>query len=343
MFLKKLFKFGKDYNHYLEKGDKYLADERFADARNAYCEALEKIESNGEAAPSLIEAVSQKISLTGNMLGHLNLVEAEHALSSGESEKAEEHLRIILDLADDTILREQSERLLFALGSEAPEASHFEPVHNCDSCGERGTETVIHDQHDLGDNITSEDRLALYFQTLPGDLPDRYAGMGEEFARGCLLNLEGNGEEALRVFDELSMDTKNDILEYEKAIIYYQNGDPGKCEQLLINSIALNPVNPLCHIGLVQLYTDIGRGPEALQVLDRMISSDLIPEQARLMQGDVYTLLQDESNAIESYSRLLASPKYAREAAERLVPLLERQGRSEEAAFLVKNFAKGCC
>lgn len=50
MFLKKLFNFGKDYNHYLEKGDRYLADERFADARNAYGEALEKIEASGEAA-----------------------------------------------------------------------------------------------------------------------------------------------------------------------------------------------------------------------------------------------------------------------------------------------------
>ena len=60
MFLKKLFKFGKDYNHYLEKGDRYLADERFADARNAYGEALEKIEASGEATPSRIEDRASK-------------------------------------------------------------------------------------------------------------------------------------------------------------------------------------------------------------------------------------------------------------------------------------------
>jgi len=343
MFLKKLFNFGKDYNHYLEKGDRYLADERFADARNAYGEALEKIEASGEAALPRIEAVRQKIALTGNMLGRLNLVEAEHALSSGDRKKAGEHLRIIMDLADDATLRENSERLLAVLGSEAPEVAHVNAVHNCGSCEGRGAETGNDDQHGTEDNITGEDRLALYFQTLPGDLPERYAGMGEEFARGCLLNLEGNGEGALRVFEELSADTENDILNYEKAIIYYHNGDSGKCEQLLIKAIGLNPVNPLCNIGLAQLYTEIGRGPEALQVLERMISSDLIPEQARMMQGDLYTLLQDESNAIESYSRLLTSPKFAREAAERIVPLLERQGRTEEAAYLAKKFAKGCC
>ncbi len=138
MFLKKLFNFGKDYNHYLEKGDKYLADERFADARNAYGEALEKLEASGEAALSQIEAVRQKIALTGNMLGRLNLVEAEHALSSGDREKAGEHLRIVMDLADDATLRKNAERLQAELDSEAPEAEHVKAVHNCGSCEVRG-------------------------------------------------------------------------------------------------------------------------------------------------------------------------------------------------------------
>ena len=343
MFLKKLFKFSKDYNHYLEKGDRYLAEDRFADARNAYEEALEKIEASGEADFSRTEAVRQKIALTGNMLGRLNLVEAEHALSSGDRIKAGEHLRIIMDLADDATLRENAEKFIAELDSEVPEVAHVDEVRNCGSCEEGGAESGSDDQHDMDDNISSEDRLTLYFQTLPGDLPERYAGMGEEFARGCLFNLEGNGEAALKVFEELSADTENDILDYEKAIIYFHHGDSGKCEQLLIKAIGLNPVNPLCAIGLVHLYAELGRVREALQVVERMITSDVTPEQARMMQGDLYTLLEDESNAVESYSRLLTSPKFAREAAERIVPLLERQGRTEEAAYLAKKFAKGSC
>jgi len=343
MFLKKLFTFGKDYNHYLEKGDRYLADERFADARNAYGEALEKIEASGEATPSRIEAVRQKIALTGNMLGRLSLVEAEYALSSGDRIKAGEHLRIIMDLADDPTLRERSESLLTGLDSEASEVTHDTAVTTCGSCEGRAAGTGDDDQPAMDDTITKEDRLALYFQTLPGDLPERYAGMGEEFARGCHLNLAGDEEAALRVFEGLSLDTDNDILNYEKAILSYHKGDSGKCEHLLLEALGLNPVNPLCNIGLAQLYTEIGRGPEALQVLERMIASDLLPEQARMMQGELYTLLQDEPNAVESYSKLLTSPKFAREAAERIVPILERQGRNEEAAYLVKKYAKGCC
>jgi len=342
MFLKKLFGFGKDYTHYLEKGDRYLADERFADARNAYGEALEKIGASGEADPSLCESVRQKIALTGNMLGRLNLVEAEHALAGGDSRKAGEHLRIILDLANDPSLREKAERLLAEPDSETPEAAAGEEVPACGSCDGKDSETESDDRQDMDDNISREDRLALYFHTLPEDLPERYADMGEEFSRGCLLNLEGDGAGALKVFEELSADTENDILDYEKALLYFHNGDSGKCEQLLLKAVGLNPVNPLCHIGLVHLYTETGRGSEALQVLERMIAGDLMPEQARLMKGDLYALLGDDTQAVESYSRLLTSTRFAKEAAERIVPLLERLGRTEEAAFVAKKFAKGC-
>lgn len=343
MFLKKLFNFSKDYSHYLEKGDRCMAAERYADARNAYGEALERIGASGGADSTLVETVRQKIALTGNMLGSMNLVEAGHALASGDRKKAEEYLHIIMELAEDATLREQAERLLAAPPADVPAAAHAEPVQNCGSCRAGAAETATDAHQDTDENISREDRLALFFQTLPGDLPERYAGMGEDFARGCMLNLEGNGEAALRVFEGLSLVMDNDILNYEKAILYYQKGDAGRCEQLLLTAIALNPANPLCNIGLVQLYTETGRGVEALRVLERMIATGVVPEQARLMQGDVYVLLRDEANAVESYSKLLAAPQFGREAAERLVPILERQGRSEEARYLVKKFFKGCC
>jgi tetratricopeptide (TPR) repeat protein len=341
MFLKKLFGFGKDYTHYLEKGDKYLADERFADARHAYGEALGMLETRGEQAlPSQIGEIRRKIALTGNLLGRLNLSEAEYAISSGDRKKAGEHLGIIMELADDPALREQAERLVRELDSAPPEEAPPGEVPACGSCEE--SEDGPEEEHDGMDKaIAGEDRVALYFHTLPGDLPERYAGMGEAFAKGCLFNLEGQGAEALRVFESLSPGRDNDLLIYEKAIACFHIGDSGACEELLLKARGLNPANPLCGIGLVQLYTETGRAPEALQVVERMIAGDLVPEQARLMQGELYTLMKDESNAVESYSKLINSPKYAREAAERLVPLLLRMGRTEEAEYLTKKFSKG--
>lgn len=341
MFLKKLFNFSKDFSHYLEKGDRLLADERFAEARTAFGEALEKLEASGKAASSQLEDVRRKIALTGNMLGRMNLAEAEYALAGGDRKKAAEHVQVILDLADEAILRETATKLL--ADAEAPEARPMSEAPEYGGCCETEfePEKEIHDVPT--DSITDEDRLTLYFQTLPGDLPERYAGMGAEFARGCLLNLEGHETEALRIFEELSVHTAHDILEYEKAILYFNSGDAGTCEQLLNKALGMNPGNPLANIGLVQLYTETGREPEALQTLERMIADNVIPEQARLMRGDLYNQLQDEAKALENYSALLATPQFAREAAERIIPLLQKQGRSKEAANLAKKFARGCC
>ncbi|MRR56273.1 MAG: hypothetical protein EG822_17535 [Deltaproteobacteria bacterium] len=343
MFLKKLFGFGKDYNYYLEKADRYLAAERFADARIAYGEALEKLEASDAAVANLIGPVRQKISLTGNMLGQMNLVEAEYALSSGDRKKAEEHLRIILELADEANLRENAQKLLAGLDVAVQEAPAGTTVPACNNCGEQGPDAGNGYVPDLTDAISREDRLALYFQTLPGDLSARYAAMGEDFARGCLLNLEGDGEGALRVFEGISAGRESDILDYEKAILYFHQGAAEKCEHLLLKAGSLNPENALCQIGLVQLYTETGREAEALQVLERMVEGNLLPEQALLMQGDLHLQMKDESKAVESYSRLLTSPSLAKDAAQRLIPLLQNQGRGKEAAFLAKKYAKGCC
>lgn len=343
MFLKKLFGFGKDYRHYLEKADRYLADERFADARIAYAEALEKIEAGDGEGLHLVEGVRRKIAQAGNMLGRMNLVEAEYALAGGDRKKAGEHIQVIMDLADDATLRENAERLLAELDSGPVRAPQGTSAQACISCSGQGLATVGEEYHDLADTIPDEDRLALYFQTLPEGLSERYAAMGDEFGRGCLCNLDGDEDGALRVFEELSRDRECDILDYEKAILYFHQGDSEKCEQLLRKAIDMNPANSLCYIGLVHLYAETDRAPEALQVLEGMIARDLIPEQARLMQGDLYSQMQDETKALESYSLLLAIPQFAKDAAERIVPILVRQGRDKEAAFLAKKYAKGCC
>jgi tetratricopeptide (TPR) repeat protein len=340
MFLKKLFNFKKDYLYYLEKGEKYLADARYAEARDFFGEALEMIGDTGDQ--SLTTSLRRKYEETGDRLGRLNLTEAEHAVRGGDSAKAEEHLRMVLELAKDSSLRNRAEEFLEEIASLnlkrnregemapcAPRNGESEPEYRVNSGPE--------------ESLESEDRLLLYFHTLPGDLPERYAAMGEKFERGCLLNLDGDEEGALKLFEEISAKEENDILDYERAIIYYHKGEAGRCEELLIRSMELNPLNPLCHIGLVHLYTDTGQASRALPLLEGMIERGILPEQALIMQGDIYSMIGEEMNAIESYSRVISFPRYAGEAVKRLIPLLEKHGRLEEASYLTKKFTKGCC
>lgn len=340
MLFKKLLNIKKDYRYYLEKGEKYLADDRYAEARDSFSDALEMIGDAGDQ--SLTASIREKYEEAGNRLGDLNLTEAEHAVRSGDIGKAEEHLRMVLELAKDSSIRERAEKVLAETVSGNPQEILGREIDSRAAC-KGALEEEDHEPNGFDEGMGAEDRLALYFHSLPGDLPERCAAMGEKFARGCILNLDGDKEGALLLFEEISAEGENDILDYEMAIIYYHMGKTARCEELLLRSIELNALNPLCHIGLVHLYTDTGRHSMALPVLEGMIEKGIVPEQALIMLGETHAMLGDEINAIESYSRLLPSPRFGVEAAGRIIPLLEKNGRLEEASYLKKRFAKGCC
>lgn len=340
MFFKKLFT--KDHRYYLEKGEKYFQDERYADARNAFCQALQKLERSSAEASSLQFMIQGKLSETGDRLASLNLAEAEHALDSGDITKAADHLRLVIELAEDVTLREKAEKLLDPLGSHSCAKRPESLLHSCNSCTVNLGENAEH-SHVTHESLATEDRFEIYIQTLPGDLPERYADLGEKFAYGYLLSRDGDSEKALEIFAELLAEKENDILNYEMALLRYREGNHVSCEKLLHRALALNELNPLCYFSLVQLLCETERTAEAVPLLNQMILMQVLPDQARLMLGDVYLLLGDETSAINSFSALIALPELAREAAERLIPLLEKSGRQEDAIYLTKRFAKGCC
>jgi tetratricopeptide (TPR) repeat protein len=342
VFLKKIFNFNRDYRYYLEKGNGYLHAERYADARDAFAEALHKMEISEAPDASLQAMIRGKFVETGDRLGWLNLAEAEYALTSGNFHKAGEHLHVVMDLAEDAVLRKKAEIYFEEMGSaNLPKTIDGDNL-SCSDCADDSARSV-QESHDMEESLTAEDRFELYIHTLPENLPERYKSLGEKFAYGCLLNRDGQGEAALKVFAELSGEEENDIIDYETALIYYHGGDLNNCERLLRRAIELNGLNPLCYLALVQLFGETGRVAEALPFLRHMINIELIPDQAELLLGETYILMEDENSAVDCYTRVLSSPGYAKEAAMRLIPLLEKQGRREDAAYLVKKFKKGCC
>jgi tetratricopeptide (TPR) repeat protein len=340
MFLKKLF--GKDCRHYLERGKKYFEEERYADARHAFEEALQKIGDEGENSGTVKTEILGYLCETGNRLGLLNIAEAEHAAAQGDLAKAEEHVLLALELAEDQSIREKAERLRGWQVPQAAPAPHKHGHHNCSGCG---TETVAAPEHDqfTADHLSAQERFELLVHPLPGDLPQRYAAMGEKFAQGYLLVHEGKENEGGKIFQELLAREESDILLYEIALINYRNGHLTDSEQQLRRVIAINDANPLGHLALVQLLVDTGRLAECVPLLNRMIDRQLLVDQALMYLGDIYLNLGNEQEAMESYSKALTHPSAAKAAAERLVTLLQKQERLEEAAFLAKRYLKGCC
>jgi tetratricopeptide (TPR) repeat protein len=340
MFFKKFFT--KDHLYYLDKGDKCFADERYADARYAFLEALQKVD---EGVPGSVDArpgIISKLSETGDRLGLMNLAEAEHALSLGDSAKAIEHLGLVLEFSEDTNIRAKAEELSSALTrGEAPPHT-LQAQHNCSGCSsDVDADSAV--DHGSGDHLSARERFELFIQTLPEGLPERYSALGEQFAKGYLLVHDGEERAGAVIFQELLGEAESDILLYELALIHYRNGNAADCEKLLRRAIEVNDANPLCYLGLVQLLADTGRAADTIPLLNYMVDHTYLIEQALIFLGDVYQKLGDEEEAMGGYSRAIGYPAAAKTAAERLVPLLQKHGRQEEAVYLVKKYLKGCC
>ena len=346
MFFSKIFK-KKDHLHYLAQAGKYLAAERYADARADLLEAQSLCPAEaGEEARQIREGLS----LAGNRLGELNLDEGGHALCAGELQKAFDHFTLARELADDPKLWARAEAGLKKLDQPqtapaAPESAAKSGGHgggSCASCQDGASQAPLPPEED-GAGMHEEDRFFLLVQPLPGDLPVRYAALGEKFVHAYLLIHDGNDAQALPILQEMLLSNENDIVIYELALIMYRAGRAHECEQLLNRSIRLNPANAASYLALVHLKAEARRFPEAIGLVSRMMQLGVLHDQAQFMLGELHEAAGDEAAALEAWSRALELPSVAKPAAERLVPLLAGQGREAEAKYLVKKYLKGCC
>lgn len=336
--------FTKDYSQLKAKGDKLFAVDHFVEARHLYSEALEKIAFNDDLSDDYLY-LKKQISTAGNRLAELNIAEAEAAMRSNNIDKGNEYLLLSLELADDVSIREKAEALLQSpatinLNIDTDDKAH--KSHGCATCSSTSsTDTVLNDP--VNEHFTAAEQFQLLVNTLPGDLPWRYSQLGEKFASAYLLAHTEKAAEALVILNELILDDENDIILYEAALLYFRTGSPAACENNLQRAMKINSGNPLCYLGLAQLYIDSERYSDALTVLGIMCSREILSDQATIMSGDVHTLTGDFDKAIDIFTAALESPALKKTAAERLVRILTTQGREKEAVFLAKTYLKGCC
>ena len=336
--------FAKDYGQLKAKADKLFAAGHFAEARHLYLEALDK---SGSAADQTAEQsyLRSQISKSSNRLAELNIAEAEAAIRSGNIIKGKEHLHLSLELADDVSIREKAGMLLEKSGNINQSAGMEEKPHTghgCSSCSSAVSAGVV-SSDPTAEHLTATEQFQLLVNTLPGNLAQRYCQLGEKFASAYLLAHSENAAEALSAMKELLLSGENDIILYETALLYFRSGEPATCEKLLKRALEINSANPLCYLGLAQLYVDSKRYDEAVAILGIMLNNEALRDQALVMLGAVHTLQGNFDRAIEVFSATLNSPPLRKISAERLVRILGTLGREEEAAYLFKTYLKGCC
>lgn len=342
MFFKKFF--SKNFKQLLEEGDSLFKENRFSEARNCYLDALEKLH-NSAAEPQTLDHIHAMLAKCGNRLAEMNIFEAEAAISAGSTKKAAEHLDLSLELADDVSIREKADKLFSSL-SASIDSESGKPVssgkHGCASCGPNHHAAPQPDTV-LPDHLHSHEQFHLLINTLPGDLPQRYASLGEEFASAYMLAYSDESGAALNKFKQLLSAGENDIVLYETALLEYKEGRLDVCESLLQRALKVNGDNPACNLSQAQLFIATGRLDEAVAFLKGMMDRNILFEQSLIMLADVYAMKGDQESAITLLSSGIQIPALKKASAERLVPILSSQGRNDEAAFLAKTYLKGCC
>lgn len=341
MFFSKFF--AKSFEQNLTKGDSLFHAERYSEARQYYLDALEKMPD--AADPPTRSSIELKISRCANLLAEMNIAEAEAAIRSGNLEKAGEYLELSLELADDVAVREKAEGIIASIensSSSNTKVSTATAMHNCSSCSSSHHPTQ-ESAPVLPDHLQDHEKYQLLINVLPGDLPQQYASLGEEFASAYLLAHAGDTDMALNKFRQLLSAKENDIILYETALLEFKNGRVDACEVLLRRALEQNPQNPACNMSLAQLFANTGRLDEAARLLQSMMDRQMLFEQALLMLADVYLHQGDQEAAINLLSGGLNMPSLKKASAERLVGILADQGRHNEAAYLVKTYLKGCC
>lgn len=352
----------KDHRYYQAQGAKFLAAERYADARVDFLEALRLCPA--EAATDQGE-IRQGLDRSGNRLGELNLEEGEHCLNLGELQKAFDHFTLAAELAADQGIKAKAQAGLTRVqqgnvtmpaspaAAAAPEAAAapakevagpYKPHGggSCTSCGTHAPKKPL-EAEPVGFDLADEDQFHLMVAPLPGDLPARYGAMGSKFAQAYLMIHDGKDVNALPVLQEMLLSGENDIVLYEVALIMFRAGRIHESEGLLNRALSVNSQNGMVYLALVQLLAGGGRYAEAIGLVERMQAENVMADQAQFILGELYETTGDEAKAIEMWSKALEIPTVARAAAEKLVPILGSQGRTEEVKYLAKKYLKGCC
>jgi pentatricopeptide repeat protein len=343
MFFKKFFS-KKTCSDHESRGDTLLEQERYADARLAYEDAIACVQETDEASdPQLRERLTKKFDTTGYHLAVLNIREARSAKASGDIEKAEEYLDMAARFSQDPAISRDIAEIINNSTLSAPEVNKNAGAHNCSSC------TSPEAQHiEIKENRMQELPVAEQFEILISPLPDGlpavYRSLGEEFASAYICAHNGDLDTAYATYEHLHNQSPSDICLYEMAIIKAHHGAIRDTERLLKESLTVNPSNPLSCLSLVQLYSDQRRFGEARAMLDRMHAEGILGNQVLLMLGDVSMSVGSLGEAEEFYRRALEDKALASTAAERLIPLLEQSGRFPERDYLAKKHCgKGCC
>ena len=365
---------GGTFTDHVSKGDRFLADENYGEARLSFQRALKK---PGDTAASEIESVKQKIAECARYLAMARLARARELFSLDEIEQAHETLEDVL------------------LISDAPEVAAA--VNECREAFEQAEAkaSLAEDPQ-----ITEDDLLAVIAGAWSGPMAAEFADYPEPFYKALIKAHDGDIKEALALLTaaESLLDLESaqyyflekgrlqlasdDLAGAEASVLRFiekiENGDDeedeedveelwgawqilanihigrenfAEAEKALMNSYRAAPGNhvPLLNLGMfLRERGELERAKRSLE--NAMDTMGAIHPDMRVFRelGLTYMAMEKKQEAIDCFKMVLnhtgntvGHEQYDPGAAIPLAALYEQEGKLRDASDIYRHLANG--
>jgi tetratricopeptide (TPR) repeat protein len=321
----------------IEKLRKALERGNYAEALHIGEDLLAATGETAEVAAGLIAA--------SDGLARMNLDEGIRSLQAGNTQLAEEHLRLALSQARSTeLIKDVEDRLTQGPCADQPlppvlERAEAAPAPACGGCSPAPQQADV-----SADELPDlQSQIELIIASYPPEMQQRYLARSKPFLKAFLLVHSGEDQQALPFWEEVPREERDEFYLFELGCLYGRLGETDRGMKLLRQALELDPGNWLMIDALLSMLLDGDDLPAARQLLQKQLEKGANPAFCHGRLCELQAANQDSAAAFDSARKALAAgyaePGFLVLAAE----LLEAAGETEEAEGLLSGLPGGGC
>ncbi|MFW6296878.1 MAG: tetratricopeptide repeat protein [Desulfosalsimonas sp.] len=261
---------GKKPEDHEEKGDEYLKDKAFGEARIEFDKALHKIESRFPEKKHLADRISKKLESASESLAMKHIENAGAMAKAGDIEEAAELYGLALDLTKNRQTRDKIALAMKELGEKAAQKLDIADAEN-----EKSSRAFSASEKDPVDGASAldesddEELFDVLLNALGPETAEAYRQYGHSFARGYTALNRGDFELAIRKLSEAMEQNANQttLIPLELATAYLHAEQHDQAQQILQSFVNQNPGEIRAYQLLCEIYWEAGKLSEAGQLL----------------------------------------------------------------------------
>lgn len=314
---------------------KAMTQQRYADALLIIDEIDQTELSTDEC--SEIQTLATK---AGDTLAQMNLDEGLFLLRDDQQQRAMDHLQLAQQQAVSPQLQVRIDEALSKMDNVEPiTPAAASDCSSCSSCGPKTDNDPT--PLDEADHPDFASQLDLILVSYPEALAERYQNKSVAFQQALLLAHQGDEVAALKQFEQIGADERDDLYDFEVGSILGRQGSVAKACSSLKSALQKNPSHLLAVETLVILLMAQSKHKEATQLIEQMLGKDQDPAFCHAQLASIHHLQQNNDLALDHGKKAIASGQNDPRIVLMTAMLLEKKGELEEAEMLYSQLPSG--